>query len=1063
MTDFPTKSQEYPASIARKMLDNLSMYFLTLPVESLARDISRDIGRHRGFIERALPVLCALNTMKFAGAGSFEDEIDLFDVYFDNGFFKKVPQKKRKRNRPKAHAAIDTSPFVRLGVAVPLTSKAAASLSIDILAELKNALSLSTELAGDIKASLLPNVEESAKDVAPEVSLTEDVESPTDQPNTYQMVQPMESALYFDNADEFGAWQILISTEAYKKLLEFRRANKEIFKIIFKQIKQLSKGHFSDDNNKQLNGPGAGIPIYYAKMTSGLRLVYQIDCVPGQDGKVGPNINIEHGTETGVLTVRNTRIWDALGNHLARKGEEYRKSLEKYVTFSQAFLHSLIANQDVQHVFILTPEEKKIVECTTSCYVLGRSGTGKTTTMLFKILDIQRAWEMSDMPKPRQIFVTKSRVLATKVEEYFTKLLGSLALAGYTLQELARMKAKSVQEGLVDLDDLPESQKNIPMKYSELEDQHFPLFVTFDRLVKMIAADILSKDVRGLFFNINNAEAHDSLVTYDVFANQYWPHFSQNLTKNLNPWLVFSEFMGVVKGSGHALNCPEGVLDRPHYLCLPHRSNPNFASQRKILYDIFEHYTKIKRQRRHHDAADRTHAILKVLQGREFPGQQVDYLYVDEAQDNLLIDALLLRQLCRNPDGLFWTGDTAQTISAGSSFRFDDLKAFLYNEQRNISANSAGACLHQPTTFQLATNYRSHAGIVNCSNSVIELITKFWPRTIDKLQLEKGVVDGLKPVFFTGWDKDTVLYEQFLFGASGSRIEFGAQQCILVRDDAARQKLRDQVGEIGLIMTLNESKGLEFNDVLLYNFFEDSVVDQLRWRIVLGVVDSQGHTKFNRDKARYAGLCSELKFLYVGITRARRNVWIVDKSDKSDPMRTFWTSRNQVQNCTPGTNVPHLAVSSTAEEWASSGHSLFSHKSYSQAIHCFKRAKLRREVKVCEAYRLREVARSSVGVASLSDQKKAFNVAADAFTDCGATETGNQKLQYYRNSADCYVRAGDDLKAAEAYFNAQEFEQATKRYRKARRFDKTVHVLDDHGVNIFEEMAKLFSNEKRRQ
>jgi hypothetical protein len=53
---------------------------------------------------------------------------------------------------------------------------------------------------------------------------------------------------------------------------------------------------------------------------------------------------------------------------------------------------------------------------------------------------------------------------------------------------------------------------------------------------------------------------------------------------------------------------------------------------------------------------------------------------------------------------------------------------------------------------------------------------------------------------------------------SGSHIEFGAQQCrvissmfdsrtenlfyigILVRDDAAREKLREQVGDIGLIM-----------------------------------------------------------------------------------------------------------------------------------------------------------------------------------------------------------------------------------------------------------------------
>ncbi|KAG2070632.1 hypothetical protein BDR04DRAFT_1076404 [Suillus decipiens] len=917
----------------------------------------------------------------------------------------------------------------------------------------------------------------------------------------------MKAALYFDNADGFGEWRILISTEAYKNLRELRKADEKIFKTIVKKIKQLSNGHFSDDNHKRLNGPDAGIPIHEAKMTKDLRLVYQIDCVPDQDGKSERQAIKVYGIYTHAQL---GKIWDALGSHLARKGREYRRRcifrnrpissnngvilpasfppaepepecsggpldlsdkdmdhlhsllvLEKYVTFSQAFLHSLIANQDVQHVFMLTPQEQKIVECTTSCCVLGRSGTGKTTTMLFKILGIQRAWEMStvDMPKPRQIFVTKSKVLATKVEEYFTKLLESLALAGYTLQELAKMKAHNVQEGLVDLDDLPESLTNIPTKYSELEDKHFPLFVTFDRLAKMIAADILSKDVpetrdsAGLFFNVDDADAHDCFVAYDVFANQYWPHFPQNLTKNLNPWLVFSEFMGIVKGSEHALTCPEGVLDRANYLCLPHRSNPNFANQRGILYDIFEIYTKIKRQRRHHDVADRTHAILKVLRSQRFPGQQIDYLYVDEAQDNLLIDALFLRQLCRNPDGLFWAGDTAQTISAGSSFRFDDLKAFLYRvEQQNTSVNSAGAYLHPPTMFQLAINYRSHGGIVNCAHSVIELITEFWPNTIDSLRPEKGVVDGLKPVFFTGWDKDTVRYEQFLFGASGSHIEFGAQQCILVRDDAARQKLREQVGEVGLIMTLYESKGLEFNDVLLYNFFEDSVVDLSRWRIVLNLVEGQGHApKFDRDEARYAGVCSELKLLYVGITRARKNMWIVDKSDKSDPMRIFWSSRNQVQNCTPGTDVPHLAVSSTPEEWASFGRSLFSHKRYSQAIHCFERANLHHEVKVCEAYQLREVARSGVGVVPLSNQKRAFNVAADAFAGCGATATGNQKLQYYRNSADCYVRAEDDLKAAEAYLNAQEFEQAAKRYRKAGRFDKTLHVINDHGMNIPEE------------
>jgi hypothetical protein len=69
---------------------------------------------------------------------------------------------------------------------------------------------------------------------------------------------------------------------------------------------------------------------------------------------------------------------------------------------------------------------------------------------------------------------------------------------------------------------------------------------------------------------------------------------------------------------------------------------------------------------------------------------KVDFLYVDEAQDNLLIDARLLRSLCHNPHGLFWAGDTAQTISAGSSFRFDDLKAVLYR----LEASSRSVAFH---------------------------------------------------------------------------------------------------------------------------------------------------------------------------------------------------------------------------------------------------------------------------------------------------------------------------------------------------------------------------------
>jgi hypothetical protein len=72
--------------------------------------------------------------------------------------------------------------------------------------------------------------------------------------------------------------------------------------------------------------------------------------------------------------------------------------------------------------------------------------------------------------------------------------------------------------------------------------------------------------------------------------------------------------------------------------------------------------------------------------------------------------------------------------------------------QRKSYSGLGGRMLKQPSFFQLSTNYRSHGGIVDCSNSVIEIIKRFWPHSIDNLQPERGVVGGVKPAFFTGWE-----------------------------------------------------------------------------------------------------------------------------------------------------------------------------------------------------------------------------------------------------------------------------------------------------------------------
>lgn len=62
--------------------------------------------------------------------------------------------------------------------------------------------------------------------------------------------------------------------------------------------------------------------------------------------------------------------------------------------------------------------------------------------------------------------------------------------------------------------------------------------------------------------------------------------------------------------------------------------------------------------------------------------------------------------------------------------------------------------------FHLTENYRSHAGIVNCAAAVVELITSFWPRSVDPLPRERGMSPGPKPVFFA--DAESAKLELFL-------------------------------------------------------------------------------------------------------------------------------------------------------------------------------------------------------------------------------------------------------------------------------------------------------------
>ena len=81
-------------------------------------------------------------------------------------------------------------------------------------------------------------------------------------PAAFPAVQPMRASLYFDSAEGFGAWKILVGGRATGDLREAKRRSPDFYDIFVKKIKsvlpflvtsttadascrELSNGHFS--------------------------------------------------------------------------------------------------------------------------------------------------------------------------------------------------------------------------------------------------------------------------------------------------------------------------------------------------------------------------------------------------------------------------------------------------------------------------------------------------------------------------------------------------------------------------------------------------------------------------------------------------------------------------------------------------------------------------------------------------------------------------------------------------------------------------------------------------
>ncbi len=342
-------------------------------------------------------------------------------------------------------------------------------------------------------------------------------------------------------------------------------------------------------------------------------------------------------------------------------------------------------------------------------------------------------------------------------------------------------------------------------------------------------------------------------LTFREFSAWFARHRAALPIKDAHP--VFEEFNGVLTGS--AVTRP--YLSLEDYLNLGIRRSIFTGDERPAIYDLFRRYLAFLETSGHYDL----NMVCYALHAKCAP--TYDFIVADEVQDLTAVQLSLILQSLRQPDQFILCGDSNQIVHP-NFFSWASVKSFFYEQRLNG---------HAEIIRILSTNYRNSPEITALANRLL-LIKNARFGSIDReshylvhpISENAGCVEFLKDSMPVRRDIDAKTKRSARFAVIVMREEDKAD---------ARRSFNTP-----LIFSVQEAKGLEYENIILLNF----VSDNARAFTVLteGVTaeDMQGKFSYARAKDKSDKSLEAYKFfvnaLYVAITRAVRNVYLLEQT-----------------------------------------------------------------------------------------------------------------------------------------------------------------------------------------
>jgi UvrD-like helicase C-terminal domain len=335
-----------------------------------------------------------------------------------------------------------------------------------------------------------------------------------------------------------------------------------------------------------------------------------------------------------------------------------------------------------------------------------------------------------------------------------------------------------------------------------------------------------------------------------------WFQRYRNTVKIRNSYKLFEEFKGVITG----MRTDKTYMSRQDYMDLGIKQSVFLMEERGQVYDTFEKFLTFLKEENLYDLN------MVAVEWQPLTEEKYDFIIVDEVQDLTNAQLFLILKSLKKKGQFLLCGDSNQIVHP-NFFSWSNIKTMFYQQE---SLSSELRILH--------TNYRNSPQVTEVANRLLKIKnSRFGSIDRESTYLVNPVSEKIGEVVCL---PDNPKIKQEL----NQKTKLSANFAVIVmsNDDKAEAA---RVFQTPLLFSVHEAKGLEYENIIIYNFVSSKSKEFLEITANVSLEDvNADEIKYVRGKDKSDKSLDVYKFyvnsLYVAITRAVQNLYVIEASQK---------------------------------------------------------------------------------------------------------------------------------------------------------------------------------------